>query len=185
MAWSTVDSYDDVVENVRRFNEDLKEPEPDPGQDLAGLLGYFRAWYYIPELDLVGPSKFIGYKGMSAHSYMEEDDLDGRVSEPVLGRWFDVQTGDSVEAEFIYDIVQSLLKVHGRAPSRLARVCAPRGWTFAPGHVGEQGTLAKGSGGNANGHNPMVEVFWRAFQTLYPDDQRTLAERIARLVRME
>jgi len=53
----SVENYEDVIEPVRAFNEGLKE-----GGNLENQLSYFRAWYYIPELDAVGPSKFIGYK---------------------------------------------------------------------------------------------------------------------------
>ncbi len=49
-----------------------------------------RAWYYIPALDLVAASRFIGYKGMNRECYEQSTEIDGRVTEPHLQRkgWF-------------------------------------------------------------------------------------------------
>jgi len=39
---------------------------------------------------MVGPSKFVGYKGMTVSEYMESyEELDGRDTEPVLWKLFD------------------------------------------------------------------------------------------------
>jgi len=173
MDFEVVESYAEVIENVRRFNEDLVALEEDAAEDLAGLLGYFRAWYYIEEIHMVGPSKFIGYKNMTAARYMELETLDGRQSEQVLSRWFMPLSDITVGADFIEMLVSDLLGNHGKVPSKRSRMCAKKGWIFEPesGEVGQKQAQSVSAG-------PMVEVFWRAFQTLYPEDQRDLAARI-------
>ena len=55
-----------VRPNVLRFNEGLSREKT-----LKGRLSHFVAWYYVPEEDAVGPSKFIGYKDMTAPMYIE------------------------------------------------------------------------------------------------------------------
>ncbi len=55
MDYELIESYREVVENVRQFNEDLVA-----NTDICSQLSQFRAWYYVPELDALGPSKFIG-----------------------------------------------------------------------------------------------------------------------------
>lgn len=60
-----VDSYDQVVANVKRFNKAI-----DAEELLIKRISTFHHWYYIPELDMFGPSKFIGYKDMDARFYI-------------------------------------------------------------------------------------------------------------------
>jgi hypothetical protein len=82
MPVSLVTTREQVKEGIRRFNEDLGRAG---GQELASRLGYNRAWYYDPELDQVGPSKFIGYAAMTAKRYIDEGALDGkRPSQPFV-----------------------------------------------------------------------------------------------------
>jgi hypothetical protein len=48
----------------------------------------FKHWYYIPEIDLFGPSKFIGYENMNTSKYNRgrgKTDVD---TEKVLKIWF-------------------------------------------------------------------------------------------------
>lgn len=172
MVRETVNTYDEVVEAVRRFNEGL-----DEGKDLETLLSFFRAWYYIPELDAVGPSKFIGYSSMTVTEYMESTDLDGLVTEPLLTRWFDVLDEQSPEGHYVSDLVRRLLARYDKAPNRIARFNAPRGWWLG-GHGARPlrpSIQRENSEGDAR---PIVEVFWRAFLSLYPEDQDALARRI-------
>jgi hypothetical protein len=48
------------------------------------------AWYYIPALDMVGASRFIGYKGMTAAIYDQSEEVHGGVTEAHLQKkgWF-------------------------------------------------------------------------------------------------
>ncbi len=47
-------------------------------------------WYYIPTLDMVGASRFIGYKDMTAVCYDQSKTVDGKETEPHLHKkaWF-------------------------------------------------------------------------------------------------
>ena len=56
MARETVITYDDVLDSVRAFNKGLEQSKRFREQ-----IPFFQSWYYVPELDAVGPSKFIRY----------------------------------------------------------------------------------------------------------------------------
>lgn len=175
MSNNTVKKYEDIVNTVKAFNIGLEE-----GKDLEDILSYFRAWYYIPEIDLVGPSKFIGYQDMTASEYMSREDLDGRVTEPVMGEWFDALEEGEAESEYVSKVVQSLLHRFGKSPNRMARYCAPRSWRINGRPVSHPAIQAGSDEGQIS---PTAEVFWRAFLNLYPEDQEILSGRIVQFVR--
>jgi len=80
MARETVKTYDDVLDSVRAFNTGLER-----GKRLRQQIGLFQSWYYVPELDAVGPSKFIRYHGMTAFEYIRgHTHLEGRTVDPVF-----------------------------------------------------------------------------------------------------
>ncbi|GEM_PF-845874 len=169
MILHPVHSYDEVVQGVQAFNQGLSATN-----DLKGQLSYFRSWYFIPELDAVGPSKFIGYPGMTASEYMRTDDLDGRVTEPALGRWFEALDNDSPEGIYVMQLVQKLLNSHNKSPNRKARFNAPRGWRLVQKANGNKA----GSAEVNSRTSPLVDVFWQAFLSLSSDDRERFAQRI-------
>ena len=59
-----VTKYEQVRQNVQTFNEVLKGLE-----SLQANLLRFKSWYYVPELDAVAPSKFIGFADMTGDYY--------------------------------------------------------------------------------------------------------------------
>jgi predicted RNase H-like HicB family nuclease len=118
-----VKSLDEVRASIRQFNADLER-----SAELAARLKMNRAWYYDPELDMIGPSKFIGYAGMTAERYLQEGAADGKQTEPVLKRWFRLLDNDSPEAAFVRSRAESLVAKHGKSLSEVARFCAPIGW---------------------------------------------------------
>ncbi len=132
MAWPLVDSYEAVVDSVRAFNEGL-----DSHPRLRALLSQFRDWYYVPELDEVGPSKFIGYKNMSAAEYIRRhrEELDGRETEAILGRWFDGADAGTPEGARVRSRMQQLTAAHRKTPNRKAKTRKPRGWTLSSRNV--------------------------------------------------
>jgi hypothetical protein len=206
MSRELVESRDEVLENVQAFNRGLKENE-----GLRNQLPYFRAWYYMPEIDMVGPSKFVGYKGMTVSEYTESyEQLDGRDTEPVLWKLFDEvdpHHGDwKREGRHVLKVVERLLDQYEKVPNKKARFMVPKEWTLdekvarspetglwvvsnvaAPQAMHEESATAPQSDGGrvtlGAETGSMVEVFWRAFLTLYPDDQLALAERIERHLR--
>ncbi|WP_170007304.1 hypothetical protein [Bacillus fonticola] len=78
-----VTSLDEVKQNVKQFNEDLENE-----LDIVTQLTMFKHWYYITELDLFGPSKFIGYKNMNSSRYNRGKGKTGVHTEEVLKEWF-------------------------------------------------------------------------------------------------
>jgi len=78
-------SYKDVRKAIDRFHKELKKEFLHPY--LERNLAYFRKWYVYRNNGKewrFGPSKFVGYKGLSLHEYIKYNDrwlLDGRVTE--------------------------------------------------------------------------------------------------------
>ncbi len=162
----------DVSDNVRSFNEGLESSER-----LRDLLSYFRAWYYLPELDMVAPSKYIGYKGINAETFVTGQGLDGRETEPVMGKWFDRLNVETAEGRYVSGKVAELTARYGKSMNRVARFGAPRGWRLSNqpgGQPAPRGTTAD----RQPRQHEIVEVFWRAYLSLYPEDQQALAARI-------
>ena len=163
-------SYDEIVESMNLFNK---------GIGLESRLRYFRAWYYIPEIDAVGPSKFIGYRGMTIPNYLKYP-LDGKETESVLGQWFDV-LAEGPELTYVSNLVARVLGPKGR-PNKLARYCAKKNWRADPLNVtADSAPIPRPiKDSTPTDHiRPIVDVFWRAFLGLYPEDQEILATRIA------
>jgi hypothetical protein len=168
----TVGNEEEIKQSVQAFNQGLTE-----NRELQSQLSYFRAWYYIPELNMVGPSKFIGYKGMTSDIYLGNRETDGRDTEPVLSRWFNILSTDTPEYSYVENMVEKLLSRYGKTLNRKARFNAPREWG-----LNQQSTTSERERAEAetisSEQRPIVEVFWRAYLSLYPEDQDILAQRI-------
>lgn len=173
-----VSSYEHVVENIKNFNEGLSQ-----GNGLETLPSYFRAWYYAPEADAVGPSKFIGYEGITVSEYMSRNDLDGRETEPVLLRWFGVLEDGTPEYQYVEEKVRKLVASTGKRVNSIARFCAPINWRVSSlsdsrGGSGRPPTLIKMEEGGSSESDAVVDIFVRAFNTLRPSEQAALLKRI-------
>jgi len=167
-----VKSDKEVIKSVRAFNKGLKGEKA-----LQNHLSYFRAWYYIPELNKVGPSKFIGYKNLPVAQYLTGKDLDGKVTEQILGKWFNLLIEGTPEADYVEGLVKELVSSYDKVMNRKARFNAPRGW-----RLGREGVASVQNATQidppASDLQPLVEFFWRAFLSLSPEDQDTIAQRI-------
>ncbi|MGK7378338.1 EVE domain-containing protein [Planococcus sp. 1R117A] len=100
-----VDTIEDVIENMERFEADRVEVEK-----LEKQLPTFQQWYYIHELNLLAPSKFIGYKKMKGHLYVDKDAIawtDGRATVGILDKWF-------IKWESLYLKDKVISKLNGR-----------------------------------------------------------------------
>jgi hypothetical protein len=177
MQKKLVESINDVLENMRAFNKGLEENKP-----IRDQLPFFRQWYYIPVLDMVGPSKFVGYKGMTVSEYMRDRvGMDGKNTDYALREFFGevyLRSGEGrPEAKYVRDLVKQLLERYDKSINQAARFNVPLDWW-----IKERGaTVPQTDDGRvavAGESRPVVEVFWRAFQTLYTDDQAALAQRI-------
>ena len=121
-----IESYEDVEKNVRAFNEGLES-----SQELQNRLGTFTIWYYIHSEDAVGPSKFIGYRDMTAEKYFEyHDKMDGRETEQWLGKkqWFRKLDEDTPEYVHVKRKVDDLVNKFGKPAKTSARYHAPVNW---------------------------------------------------------
>ena len=122
-----VTKYDEVRENVQTFNEVLRGLE-----SLQANLLRFKSWYYLPELDAVAPSKFIGFADMTGDYYEanRKGGLNGGLTDPRLSRWFQEVEQDSKEYRHVFDKVQQLLADNGKAFKKKPhlRFSAPPEW---------------------------------------------------------
>jgi hypothetical protein len=82
-----VDSLEELIANVQEYQRAIKATHQHRGRITPSLV---RAWYYIPALNMVAASRFIGYKGMTLDRYENSNEVDGKVTEPRLQRsgWF-------------------------------------------------------------------------------------------------
>jgi hypothetical protein len=96
MVVKLVSSLEEVIYNVDRFAGLV-----DDSAGLQGRLSQFRGWYAHQDSDgnwHFGPSKFIGYEGFDAPTYLsmassttpEDERIDGRVTENLFKskKWF-------------------------------------------------------------------------------------------------
>jgi hypothetical protein len=87
-----VTTIQDAVDGVLRYNDAVKHVPPD--HPIVDTIRYARAWYAVRKPDgsfAFGPSKFIGYIGITAEIYAQYrgkgGGLDGRTTERALEAW--------------------------------------------------------------------------------------------------
>jgi hypothetical protein len=132
MTSMLVSSVDQAVSNIRRYNNNAEE--------VAALMPYARAWYAIRIGNgwMLGPSKFIGYEGMTVEDYLgapysaerhgrvqrgkNADILDGRVTEGVLRRWSESVERGHPDYDDLHTALNALCARYGKKPNNLARI---------------------------------------------------------------
>jgi hypothetical protein len=97
-------------------------------QKLIDTLPYFRGWYCIDDLEtgerLYGPSKLIGYVGLTIDRYFTKINqtgkrgLDGRKTEKELNRWFEKVDNSSAAFFDLSNELTVLCNRFGKIPSR-------------------------------------------------------------------
>jgi hypothetical protein len=173
MAKETVKTYQNVLESVRAFNKGL-----ELSRRLREQIRFFQSWYYIPELDAVGPSKFIRYKDMDAFEYIRSHtELDGRVAEPVLSKWFNRLEPNSAEAVWVRQRVETLVGRYGKIVNTAAKFSVPKGWSIN-GQAQTTQPIYIPATSKTVVTNAAVDELWKAFFSLSSEDQKTLAARI-------
>lgn len=106
--------------NICHFRNQLE------GSDLlVDRAPYARAWYAYRDAQgnwCFGPSKFIGYVGMTATEYLNDDARDGRQTERKLAEWFTIVD----EADDLYGDLKTALSAFlaefGKVPSAKMRI---------------------------------------------------------------
>src|SRR4051812_17808454 len=105
----------DAISNVLRFEAQLAR-----NSGLRARLAYARSWYAHPRDGgdwRFGPSKFIGYQGMTAKEYLNEESRDGRRTERQLGEWFvQVPAQDPLHDE-LNRALHAFLRRYSKIPS--------------------------------------------------------------------
>ena len=173
MARETVKTYDEVLESIFSFNRALER-----GRRLREQIRSFQTWYYVPELDAVGPGRFIRFRGMTGLEYIREhSELSGRAAEPVLNKWFTSLEENSEEAIFVKQKVSRLLGLYGKTADSGSRFYAPRGWSLMGQPKVSQVTMVQ-SEKEPDAVSPQAEILWLAFLGLSPEDQSALTDRI-------
>jgi len=111
-------SLKDVTDAINKFPSEVKQ-----SQELQERLAYARAWYAIRNKHgewVFGPSKFVGYKELTAEKYLDSNvKLDGRKTEVHLSEWFCEMTDD---LDPLWDELSDFLAEFGKIPSRMARI---------------------------------------------------------------
>jgi len=108
-----------VEANAVRFQSELYDPK------LQKRLAYARAWYAFPDSEggwLYVPSKFGGYRDMTAAEYLDGMPRDGRRTEKQLGQWFVEVPEDSDFHAELYEGLVDFLQGYSKAPSTKARI---------------------------------------------------------------
>ena len=177
----TVTSEHQVITNIQSFNEGLSQHI-----GLDQKLGYFRAWYYHPEIDNVGPSKVIGYQNMTGQDYVNRNDLDGKETEPVLQRWFEVLEEGTPEHTYVRDLVWERAAEFHRHISKAARFSAPKGWKIfdMPSKLEPVAAISNLEPLNTipldlSESEAIVQVFLMAFKALRNSEQLAIVNRLS------
>ena len=126
MAHDLINSLDQAVVNISNYQTEIqKNPR------LAELMTQVHAWYAVRSDDstwLFAPSKFVGYAGNVAETYLSGADVrDGGRTEAVLKSWFDVVPPATRRRTELDDALRKFLKRFGHlGPRKGARICVPK-----------------------------------------------------------
>lgn len=156
-----------AMANIEKFE---REVEGSPG--LQSRLAYARAWYASQDDSgqwHFGPSKFIGYEGMTADAYLNdaEDERDGRRTETQLRSWFkEVDPGSELYQELSTRLF-ALLARYGKTPSTKMRINVRRKSQLQPQEVSPEAANDK-----------IVELIAAVARTLPAPQLRNLREQI-------
>jgi hypothetical protein len=113
-----------VLSNIARFGIEVER-----SRALQKRLAYARSWYAYQDEEgqwRFGPSKFVGYDGMTAEGYIETaEDRDGRRTEAQLQQWFTAVGQDSELGARLSSALYGFLAAYGKAPSTKMRISVP------------------------------------------------------------
>ena len=156
-----------VSDAIHRFAREVRR-----SPELAGRLGYARAWYAEQRGDgrwSFGPSKFVGYEELDAETYLERSrrGLDGRRTEVQLGRWFREVDPSSELFALLSSKLSAFLAQHGKAPSQKLRISV--GNEAYDVHLGIR---------RDQGDSPLVDLVVAVATTLPSSELKTLRKRL-------
>lgn len=119
------ESPEEVEAGVMRYAKELNK---SPG--LAGRLSNVRSWYAVKDGNgkwHFGPSKFVGYMGLNADSYLNLSNkrkIDGRKTEEFLSQkqWFQVIATHSDLHDILCAELTNFLSAYGKTINKIARI---------------------------------------------------------------
>ena len=109
-----------ALRSIERFKDEL-----DSSLELQRRLAYVRAWYAHQTDHGVwqfAPSKFCGYKNMTAAEYINDDPRDGRQTEKQLQSWFTRLAEADPLYEELSERLTAFLDSYGKLPSSAIRI---------------------------------------------------------------
>ena len=116
-----VESYYDVLDNVLQFNFDLKFDA-----ELQQKLNQFKSWYYVPDIDMFGPSTFVGYKDMNVTEFKWGNTKDGEETEHMLRKFFRPIQRSHPKRRSLESELFELCSRYGKRPNKAFRINIPR-----------------------------------------------------------
>ena len=128
MNWIT---WEDITANVKEFNTNLRK-----GQSLASRrFAQFSHWYYVPELDMFGPSKFIGYTETTHANYSGSGS--GGDTQRNLSDYFASIPYPSPNYQYYLEKLEAFAQEHGLKISQKTRTCNDGGLYLPKGYIDE------------------------------------------------
>ncbi len=115
-----VSTLPQTLRNIERFGEELALSE-----ELQGRLAFARSWYAHQGANdewHFAPSKFCGYKDMTAKEYVNDDPRDGRRTEKQLQSWFTTLSALDPLFEELSERLTGFLAQYGKPPSSAMRI---------------------------------------------------------------
>lgn len=121
----------EAFHNITRF-----EAEVEKSAELRDRLPYARAWYAYRESRLgggntswsFGPSKFVGYEGLDAETYLKDaQEIDGRQTEAQLRSFFTIVDPTHPQYAELRSALVAFLAKYGKVPSTKTRINIYRG----------------------------------------------------------
>lgn len=100
---------DEVFENIIQFNKDLEQET-----EIISQLSQFIHWYYVPDLDLFAPSKYIGYSNMNTKKYNRGFNKTGVDTEKVLKQWFIKLNNSSERSLMLMSKLADILELYNK-----------------------------------------------------------------------
>ena len=116
-----VTTPEQVEANILKFEEELER-----SPELQARLAYARAWYAHCDANMewhLGPSKFVGYEGIDAKTYLRTaEEIDGRRTEAQLQEWYRAADKPHALQEQLSTALVAFLAKYGKAPSTKMRI---------------------------------------------------------------
>lgn len=122
MPLTRIHTYSEATKNIQVFNEELSK-----SKGLQDRLSSHTAWYYSPEYNLFGPSKFIGYKNTTARSYLSQAaHLNGGDTEWILNRLFNPVSKKEAQYFELKNQLITFLEQYHKSPRSNFRLNFPK-----------------------------------------------------------